>query len=238
MATNKNFNLFYYPGLLLVYAFFIITISSCGKQGNASPTGLNVQYEILNLSPDLFPVNLYINNLKVNASPIIFGLNTGYFYVPSIDTPYQIRTTLIIGNTIFSRHDILKPGVKYSLFISGSNSNGSLKQVFTVDTISTPPIGRGRVRFLNVSPSTTTGLDVYANDTLAFKNVAYTTISKYLELPVGSYNFGINSTGSSSTLKTLPGITIQDGRLYTLYAYGYTNRIDSAAFNAALITNR
>jgi hypothetical protein len=43
-------------GVWMVYA-----ISSCGKNTVASPLGLNIQYEVLNLSPDLLPVNLFID---------------------------------------------------------------------------------------------------------------------------------------------------------------------------------
>jgi hypothetical protein len=224
--------------LCVVSVMLIPFISSCGKQATASPQGLNVQYEILNLSPDLFPVDLFIDFKRVNTTPISFPFNNGYFYVPSIDTPYQIRSDLIAGTTFFSRDDILKTGLKYSLFITGTYGDRSIKQIFTVDTASLPATGRGKIRFVNACPSVTTGLDVYANGTQAFSKVLYTQYSKYIELPIGNYDFQINVTGSTTVQKDVPAITIEDGRLYTLYAYGYTTRSDSAAFNAGVITNK
>lgn len=218
-------------------------MASCGKQSTASPQGLNIQYEIFNLSPDLAGVNLFIDFKQVNllglqSNPFIFNVNHGYFYVPSIDLPYQIRSDSTTGNTIFARNDTLKSGLKYSLFITGTNGNGQLKQIFTVDTASIPTIGRGKIRFVNASPTATSGLDVYANGTLAFSKVLYTGFSKYIELPVGNYDFQINNTGSSTVQKEIPILTVQDGRLYTLYAFGYNTRTDSAAFNAGVITNK
>jgi len=226
--------------LFIAGAWMVYAISSCGKSTVASPTGLNIQYEILNLSPDLLPVNLFIDFSQVNAlrNPFIFGVNHGYFYVPSIDTPYQIRTNLVSGVTLFSRDDILQSGAKYTLFITGTKSDGSLTQIFTVDTAGSPAIGRGKLRFVNASPTAISGLDIFANGTKAFSSVLYTKFSKYIELPVGNYDIQINSTGSATILKELPTVTIQDGKLYTLYAYGYSSRIDTAAFNAAVITNR
>ncbi len=230
-------------GLLLV-----CTITSCGKQNSNSPTGLNIQYQVLNLSPDLFPVNLYIDNKVANVvststvnpipNPFVFNVNHGYFYVPSIDTPYQIRTALISNATIFSRNDILKSGLKYTLFITGSVGDRSLAQIFTTDTASSPTIGRGKIRFVNVSPTATGGLDVTANGTSAFSKIGYKGVSKFVELPIGNYDLQIRATGTTNILKELSTVTIQDGRLYTLYTYGYTNRIDSAAFNAAVLTNK
>lgn len=226
--------------LFIAGVLLIMMITSCGKQSSNSPLGLNIQYQVLNLSPDLFPVNLFVNAQSVNAitNPFVYNINHGYFYVPAIDTPYQFRTALSSGATLFSRDDILKSGLKYTLFITGANNDHSLTQIFTVDTSSAPAIGRGKLRFVNASPTAAAGLDVTANGTPAFSKVPYKTISKYIELPIGNYDLQVKATGSTNILKDLPAITIQDGRLYTLYSYGYTTRIDSAAFSAAVLTNK
>ncbi len=218
--------------------FFLFSVASCGKADVAGPAGTNVEYEIINLSPDLNPVDLYINFIKSNSTPYIFAASPTYFYPTSLTTPYQIRSDRFTATTFFSRYDTLKSGVKYSLFITGTQSNSSIKQIFTVDTAGEPTVGRGKVRFINASPTAISGLDVYANGTKAFSSVVYPNVTKYIELPVGDYDFQINTTGSSSILKDLTDITIQDGRLYTIYAYGYTSRVDTAAFNAAYIINK
>lgn len=220
--------------------WILTNITSCGKNNTASPTGLNIRYEVFNLSPDLFPVNLFIDFRQVNTlqNPFVFAVPHGYFYVPSVDTPYQFRSNSVAGLTLFSRHDILKSGLTYSLFIVGARSDNSLTQIFTVDTASASTLGTGKVRFIDASPTGTSGLDVSANGTPAFSHIVYPNYSKYLELPVGNYDFKITTTGSSNILKDLPGVTIQDGRLYTIYAYGYITRSDSATFNAGFITNR
>jgi hypothetical protein len=243
MASRRNINIFTWLFLFIGGTFFVSGITSCGKQTSASPAGLNVQYQILNLSPDLMPVNLFIDFKQVNqlngiSNPFIYSVSHGYFYVPSIDTPYQIRSALVAGTELFPRVDVLKSGLKYTLFITGSVTDKSLTSIFTVDTASSPAIGRGKIRFVNASPTATGGLDIFANGTLAFGKVLYPAFSKYIELPNGNYDFQINATGSSTVLKDLPAVTIQDGRLYTIYAYGYTTRIDTAAFNAAVITNK
>ena len=240
--NNKRFGIWLFSGAIGL--IFILFLQSCGKETTAGPQGLNVQYEVLNLSPDLFPVNLYVNFKIVNKGVFSFptsnsfSQNIGYFYLPSIDTPFQIRSALATNQTILSRHDMLKVGLKYSLFITGTYGDQSIKQIFTVDTASLPATGRGKIRFVNACPSVANGLDVYANGTQAFSKVLYTEQSKYIELPIGNYDFKININGSTTAQKEIPVVTIQDGRLYTLYAYGYTTRTDSATFNAAVITNK
>jgi hypothetical protein len=238
---------------LLVYVFLctaaillIGNIMGCGKSGNASPTGLNVRYRVLNLSPDLYPVNLYIDYKKVSSNPnlpvstsnpFIFNVTQPYFYLPSLTTPFQFRTVLLSGATLLTRNDTLKSGLKYTVFLIGTQSDKTLTSIIAVDTAGAPKIGRGKMRFINVSPSETSGLDVYANGTAAFKKVLYKTISPYMELPVGNYDIVITAPGSTNVIKELPAVTIQDGRLYTIYAHGYTTRVDSAAFNADTLVN-
>ncbi|MDB4903030.1 MAG: hypothetical protein JWQ63_2311 [Mucilaginibacter sp.] len=239
MTSKNSKNAFISLFLFIAGLFIIPIISSCGKATTTGgPTGLNVQYHILNLSPDLFPVNLYINYIKANTSPYVFTIDQGYFYVPSIINPYQIRSASTAGTQLFSRNDSLKIGLKYTLFITGTIGDNSLKQIFTVDTATLAAVGRGKLRFVNASPTGTGGLDVTANGTLAFSKIPYLSYSKFIELPAGNYDFQINATGSSNILKDMPGTTIQDGRAYTIYAYGYTTRIDTAAFNAAMIINQ
>ena len=242
MAIKNRYIIFNWLFLFIGGIFLVTNITSCGKQSGASPTGLNIQYNVLNLSPDLGPINLFINFTQVNAAgnPFIFAADHGYFYVPSIAIPFQFRSATVAATPILqlNRNDILQSGAKYTLFITGSLGDNSLSPIFTVDTDFAPKIGRGKLRFVNASPSATGGLDVYVNDTLAFGAVTYKNYSKYTELPVGNYELKITATGSANVLKNQPSVTIQDGRLYTLYAYGYTSRADSAAFNAAVITNR
>ncbi|MDB5132605.1 MAG: hypothetical protein JWR02_2354 [Mucilaginibacter sp.] len=237
---NDKANILNLPLFIVGLLLLTLGIASCGKQASNSPVGLNIQYQILNLSPDLFPVNLYVDNQPVNSitNPFVYNVNHNYFYVPSVDTPYQIRTALSSGLTLFSRHDILKSGLKYTLFITGASSDHSLAEIFTTDTASAPVIGRGKLRFVNASPTATTGLDISANGTTAFSKIPYKTVSKYIELPIGNYDLQVKATGSTNILKDLPAVTIQDGRLYTLYSYGYTTRIDTAAFNAAILINK
>lgn len=214
-------------------------LSSCGKAANVSTVNLNIKYEVLNLSPDVLPVDIYINFLKTNNNPFKYSVNQGYFTVPYTDTPYLIRSDRVNGGpALLKRSDILTRNAQYSLFITGTLADNSLTTIFTVDTATLPRVGRGKIRFVDASPSGINGLDVYANGTKAFSKVKYPNFSDFVELPIGNYDFQVYATGTSAVLNTLSNVQIDDGKLYTLYAYGYTTRSDSAAFSAAMITNK
>jgi hypothetical protein len=223
-----------------IAGFFVFSISSCGKGNEASPEGLDIEYEVLNLSPDVLPVDLFINFAQVNTSPFIYGVNQGYFYVPSLVLPFQIRDDRFTGTTIDTVLTPLASGAKYSLFIIGSVSdNNPPHHLVTVDTATLPALGQGKLRFINLSPTASGGLDMYANGTKVYSSsTGYRGISPWQPLPVGNYDIQIDATGTTTILNEMSSVTIQDGRLYTIYAYGYNSRADTAAFTAGIITNR
>jgi hypothetical protein len=237
--------------LLIITAVFLMPyISSCGKSGNASSVGLNVQFEVLNLSPSIQPVNLYLNYLKQNTNPYSYPINQGYFYLNTIDTPLQIKssaTTVATSNFITISNPGFQANLKYSLFITGNynpldTGSNSITSIFTVDdTAAVPKVGFGKIRFVNASiPSgQNTGIDVTANGTIAFSAIKFAQVSPYIQVPVGNYIFQMNVTGTPQTILStgLGSTTIQDGTLYTLYSYGIPTRTDSAAFGAGVIIN-
>lgn len=230
--------------LFLFGSVFVIMpfVSSCGKSATTGPSS-NIQYQVINVSPGLGSVDLYVNYAKVNTSSFFYPTPSGYFYLNSTILPFQIRpgTTLVPGSVvantnIITLNDTLKPNTRYTLILAGIAPDTTY--VFLTDTSSSPSRGRGKIRFVNASPQST-GLDVTANDTALFSNVAFAKHTTFKEVPAGTYEFKMYPTGTSTLLRDVPNVTIQDGRLYTLYCYGLASHTaDSLAFSSGFITNK
>lgn len=234
-------NIFNYLFLAIVAVFFLgCLFSSCGKTNTVLPQASNTVYQVVNLSPDLLPVDLYIDLQKKNKAPFSYPNPSGYFSLTSVDTPFQVRSssTTISTINIFSIDTLLKNNLHYTLFISGFNSTGTLKYLLTTDSAAVPKGGRGKIRFINISPNSP-NLDVSANGTAAFAGQAYLKPSKYIEFPAGNYTFTVSPAGQPTTLLQtgLPTVTVQDGKIYTLYSRGVVGRTDSAAFALNVIKN-
>ena len=241
MISNHKSGILKYLCLFIVGVLIASQFLSCGKDNNSTSLGTDNGYlNIVNLSPNINPVNLYAEFIKQGATTYRYPNASGYFLMNINDTPLQIRPAL--SNTssqsnLLTLDRSLKKDVRYTWFLTGLRNDSSLTYIFTVDSGSVPATGRSKVRLVNASPGST-GLNITANDTELFSNIAYKGVSPYKEVTAGGYNFKISATAAPSTiLTTLKNTTVLDGKLYTIYAYGLPNRTDTAAFSAGVILN-
>lgn len=233
--SNKNYNILSLLFLAVVGIMVLPFVSSCGKTGTL-PASSNIQYQVLNLSTDVQPVDLYISNKKFNTTSFRYPTASNYFTLTTIDTPFQIRSAQTTASAVnlLSINKPLSFNVKYSLFITGFKLNNTLDYIFTADTASNPIGGRGKVRFVNASAGSNV-FNITANGTSVFNNQAYKNVSSFVEMPAGNYDFKLYSTASSSIiLSELNNVTVQDGKLYTLYCRGIVGRTDTAAFGMGM----
>ncbi len=224
----------------MVIALVFPFIASCGKNQEVVAPVTNTQLQILNLSTDLLPVNLYVN-LKKRPNEFRYPISSGYFSLGSFDTLFQIRTAAVTNTAavnIISIDTTLKSNVKYTLFITGFKANNTISHIFVSDTSAAPISGRGKVRFVNATAGNNV-FNVTANGTTVFANREYKSVSNFVEMPAGNYNFKIYDQSSTTTiLSELPAVTVQDGKLYTLYSRGIVGRVDTAAFGLAILNNK
>lgn len=214
-------------------------IASCGKSTNI--TGTNTKLQIINLSPDVQPLNLYQNSVKQSTTTYTYPTSSGYFILATITPPLQFRTsTAAAVNIPFEIDTVLRSNAKYTVFLTGYLKDGTIKNsILSLDTATLPPIGRAKVRFAHTSPSSP-ALDLRANDTLVTSTagVTFNTLTPYVNLPTGNYNFTINvHTTPTKTEYKLSNVSLLDGRAYTIYTQGIVGRADSVAFGAAVLTN-
>lgn len=212
--------------------------TSCGKSGvNPTSGNHNSQIMVVNASTDDVFVDLYINNIKQNISQYRYGSTASYANLAVLGYPLQIRYATGSAKIMRSDSDTTHANTKYTLYFAGRGADRTLKTILTVDTSTVPKVGYGKLRFVNVA--TTGTFDIVANGTAIFTGVGINSVANYTEMPAGTYDMRIYRTGDRATiLYENTSVTIQDGRLYSLYSYGITGRTDSTAFNAQLITNK
>lgn len=224
--------------MAITAVLLIPQLVSCSKEG-ATPNTANAYLNIVNLSPDIRPFNLYAEFLRQGTTQYSYPNASGYFLQNIADTPLQIRSAVlnIIDTLNFGLGRSLNQNVRYTWFITGLRGDSSISSILTVDSGSAPGLGRSKVRLVNASPGSV-GLSLFANDSLAFSNITYKKVSDYREVTSGSYNFKLTTTNAPGVaLTTLRNLTVLDGKLYTIYTYGLLNRTDTSSFSANIILN-
>lgn len=234
--------------MLLMAAIMIVSfITSCGKSSTGTANSYNSRLIVANLSPDLMPVDLYIDNkiqnpgtgtsTTANSNAYRYPTPTDYVYLQIINSPLQIRSDTGLRSVLFSTDSVPRQNSKYTLLVTGMRGDNNIGYIFLTDTDKLAAVGRGKIRFVNASPRSG-AFDVYANQTIAFSNIAFNKVSPWLEMPAGDYDFKIYANGDQTTVLKEVKQTISDSRLYTMYTYGIVGRVDTAAFNTGVLINK
>ncbi|WP_342646916.1 DUF4397 domain-containing protein [Mucilaginibacter sp. CSA2-8R] len=241
----KKGSVFYFLFLLNASVLLFAALISCSKNNTSIPTSSNVRLQVIQLSPNSYTANLFMANLRVGTSSFSYGNTPNYFYLPRTDTALQIRISRDSVQA-FNNDTKLLDNKRYSLFFLGlygdTTSARKLRTLVTTDDAEElPPVGKGgKLRFLNGSPNTNGSFDIWANGSLLIKGVAFAKVSNFTTLPAGNYTFRVYQANTSvNSIGELANVTVQDGRLYTLYSRGLVGRAvsDTAAFNLSVVPN-
>lgn len=76
-----------------------------------------------------------------------------------------------------------------------------------------------KIRVLHAVPNAP-AVDVYANDNLIVKNLAYKEMSPYLPVPSGNYNIKVYPTGETTNPVIDSSIYVPENSIYTIAAIG------------------
>lgn len=228
----KRLRLFF--GAWIISILGLITFS-CNTTG-VSPTNYS-RLEIINTIAGGLSLDCALNSSVINKTTIAFPNSTGYISTTPGSKYVTIRPTSTPAAAFLDTTAVvLQTNNSYSLFFYGQS--GVYKTIFIQDSLSTPSIGRAKVRFVNASLNPT-NLDITINAVDGFDGITAGGIGKFVEVPAGTYEFKAYPSGTrSSNLGTLSNQLLVDGKVYTLYAQGVPGSTDTnAAFGLTLIAN-
>jgi len=81
------------------------------------------------------------------------------------------------------------------------------------------------LRILHASPKSP-AVDVYINDMLKFRNLAYGAFTNYIEVISGNYNVKIYAAGTKTSPVLNKNVFVPPGKIYTVSAIGLLPNID------------
>jgi Domain of unknown function (DUF4397) len=225
---------------LLALSIFAV---SCKKDKDETPAPATAKVNVIHASPDAPGVDLLVDNTKVNASALTFPNATGYLSVNAGTRNIKVNaagttTTVINADIPFTKDK------NYSVY--AINKLASIGAILVEDDLTAPATGKAHVRFFHLSPdapAVTVGVlnggiftGVFSNRSFETQTTA-TANQAFAPVDAGTYNFDVRLAGTTTSVLTLTGITLQAGKIYTVFAKGLVSGSGAQALGAQLITH-
>jgi len=189
---------------------------------------------VVHASPDAPGVDLLVDNIVVNAAALNFPDNTGYLNVTAGTRNIKVNASGT-STTVIEANLNLDWGADYSVF--AIDSLNSIEPLVLVDDLTPPAAGQAHVRFIHLSPDAP-AVDITLTDgTVIFGDYEFKEYTAFTPLDSGTYNLQVRAAGTSTVVLDLPGITLTDGMIYTVFARGFLGGSGDQALGAEIIVN-
>ncbi len=213
----------------------IVLVSSCNKDETMNDKS-NANVLVTHASPNAPGVDLLVDNSKQNSTALTHPNNTGYLQVES--GPHNIKVNVTGTSTTVIEADLtLAKDMSYSVFAVDSVSK--ISALVLTDDLTAPAAGKAHVRFIHLSPNApAVDIAVASSGTVVFGNKAFKEYTAFTPLDAGTYNLDVRVAGTSTVALVLPAITLEAGKIYTVFAKGFLGGSGSQALGAEIIVNK
>ncbi|MBN1301611.1 MAG: DUF4397 domain-containing protein [Melioribacteraceae bacterium] len=219
---------------LLASSVVMMGCSDDDKDNPVVPTAETASVKVVHASPDAPGVDLYVDGELAGAN-LTYPNNTGYLEVEAGTRKVQVN---VAGTTttVIEADLPIQANVNYSVFAVDGVSN--LTPLVIMDDLTNPSAGNSHVRFLHLSPDAP-AVDITTTDgTVVFGDYTFKEYSAFTPLPSANYDLQVRLAGTETVVLELPGISLQNGRIYTVFAKGFVAGNGSQALGAEIIINK
>lgn len=172
---------------------------------------------IVNASPSSGDLYFFVESTQIGTAPFNYTDARGYYNFFPGDRTFSVRDDL--GQTLATTQLTLAVGDFFSLF--AVNTFNNLELVAYDDSAAKPEAGLVNVRFINLSPDAGS-IDVYTDTNLNYaSDLEFKQATQFISLNAGDYNF-VFSNAADGTVLANKEVTLQSGRIYTIYSKGFT----------------
>ncbi len=213
-----------------ILAVSLVTLSSCEDE---PVTVGNVL--VVHASPDAPGVDLLIDDVKVNTQPLTYPGNTGYLQAESGMRNIKVNVAGTSNSVINGNLDV-EEDQYYSVFAVDEVEEISV--LVLGDDLTPPAAGKAHVRFVHLSPDAPAVDIALVGGAVVFPNVAFKGFTAFTPLDAGvAYNLEVRVAGTSTVALVLPPVTLQAGKIYTVFAKGFLAGTGAQALGAEIIVN-
>ena len=214
----------------------VVSLAGCGEDNDSNPVApasTSARVMAVNASPDAPAVDLVVDGVVASAG-LAFPSNTSYLSVPAGTRNVKVNvagttTTVIDANLPVSA------GANYSVFANGPVS--SIGALVVADDLTPPAAGKAHVRFVHLSPDAPAVDVAVTGGPVLFGNRAFQEYTAFTPVNAGTYDLEVRPAGTTTVALAIPGVTLQAGKIYTVFAKGFLGGSGAQALGAQIIVN-
>jgi hypothetical protein len=179
----------------------------------------DARIRVLHASPDAPSVDVFLDGSEA-ISDLAFDEITDYVAVPGGDHNIQVFPASAdgTGDPVIEADVTLTADTDYTIAAVGLVAD--IEPLVLVDDNTAPAAGEAKLRFVHASPDAP-AVDIYAEGAgVVVPAAAFKDASDYLGLAASTYNLEVRAAGTETVALDLPGITLEEGKVYTAFAVG------------------
>lgn len=201
-------------GALAVALALVAVVVMAGRAAGAQIAPARVR--VVQAVPDAPALDVLLNS-RAEFCQLHFKAVTRYTTVP-VGT-YNLQAALPNGGqTLLNSLLKVEPNTPYSVVLLGTR--GKVEALTLIDDLSAPPAGMSRVRFVHAAPGAPAVDIAIKGGPVLFHNVGFKGVGAYVSLSAGTYDVEVRLASTGQVIAEVPGVTVGDGVVYTVYAVG------------------
>ena len=222
--------------IALLIAASSVLVGCNNDDGNSNPVApaASARVMAIHASPDAPAVDLVVDG-AVAGTGLAYPNNTAYLDLAA--GTHNVKVNVAgTSTTVIDANLPLAGGVNYSVFAVDSVS--AISALVLTDDLATPASGKAHVRFVHLSPNAPAVDVAVASGPVLFANKSFKDYSAFTPVDAGTYNLEVRLAGTSTVVLPLAGVSLQAGKIYTVFAKGFVGAAGGQALGAQIIVNK
>jgi LPXTG-motif cell wall-anchored protein len=173
---------------------------------------------VVHASPDAPAVDVWVNGAVAFSNAPFQGI-TDYAELAPDSYQVQVSPTGATEPIVIDATLDLAGGTDYTVVAVGQLAD--IEPLVLVDNNSAPASGKAHVRFVHASPDApAVDIAVANGGPVLFSNVPFKGVGDYLPVDAGTYDLEARLAGTDTVALSVPGVSLADGAVYTIFAMG------------------
>lgn len=215
--------------LAAVAIFASLSVTACSDDDDSSVNPVpdaGSKLRVIHMSYDAPAVDVWVDGSKA-VSNLAYGMSSGYASVPAGSRNVKVVPAGQTGPVVIEADLTLQRDQKLTVF--AANRLSSIEAVVATDAAAS---AKAKVRLVHASPDAP-AVDIKVGNgsgAALFTSVAFKSATDYIEVDGGTYDLAVTAHGSTSEVVVLDGVTLENGKVYTVVARGTLDAMDGAPF--------